>query len=105
MLREQTHGSRIRANRSKSRRGDLAPSPGAAAKAGDPTLLGALRAWRSQVARSRGVPAYVVLHDSTIDGIAALRPATLAQLRDIPGIGDKKLEHYGDELIALVKAG
>jgi ATP-dependent DNA helicase RecQ len=57
------------------------------------------------VARSRGVPAYVVLHDSTIDGIAALRPATLAQLRDIPGIGDKKLEHYGDELIALVKAG
>ena len=105
MLREQTHGSRIRASRSKSRRGDLAPAPGAAAKAGDPTLLGALRAWRSQVARSRGVPAYVVLHDSTIDGIAALRPATLAQLRDIPGIGDKKLEHYGDELIALVKAG
>jgi len=32
------------------------------------------------------------------------RPATLAQLRDIAGIGDKKLEHYGDELIALVKA-
>ena len=56
------------------------------------------------MARSRGVPAYVVLHDSTIDGIATQRPATLNQLRDIPGIGDKKLEHYGDELIALVKA-
>jgi ATP-dependent DNA helicase RecQ len=50
------------------------------------------------------VPAYVVLHDSTIDGIAASCPASLAQLRGIPGIGDKKLEHYGDELIALVKA-
>ena len=50
------------------------------------------------------MPAYVVLHDSTIDGIAASRPATLNQLRNIPGIGDKKLEHYGDELIALVKA-
>lgn len=63
----------------------------------------ALQAWRAQVARSRGVPAYVVLHDSTIDGIAASRPTTLTQLREIPGFGDKKLEHY--ELIALVKAG
>jgi ATP-dependent DNA helicase RecQ len=67
-------------------------------------LVGALRAWRSEVARKRGVPAYVVLHDSTIDGIATQRPTTLDQLRGIPGIGDKKLEHYGDELIALVKA-
>jgi ATP-dependent DNA helicase RecQ len=50
------------------------------------------------------VPAYVVLHDATIDGIASLRPTTLTQLRGIAGIGDKKLEHYGDELIALVKA-
>jgi ATP-dependent DNA helicase RecQ len=50
------------------------------------------------------VPAYVVLHDSTIDGIATARPRTLSQLRDIPGIGDKKLEHYGEELIALVNA-
>jgi ATP-dependent DNA helicase RecQ len=45
----------------------------------------------------------VVLQDSTIDGIAASRPTTLTQLRDIPGIGDKKLEQY--DLIALVKAG
>jgi ATP-dependent DNA helicase RecQ len=50
------------------------------------------------------VPAYVVLHDVTIDGIATSRPMTLDQLRDIPGIGDKKLEHYGDELIAMVRA-
>ena len=57
-----------------------------------------------EVARKRGVPAYVVLHDSTIDGIATSRPTTLEQLRGIPGIGDKKLEHYGEELIALVKA-
>jgi ATP-dependent DNA helicase RecQ len=50
------------------------------------------------------VPAYVVLHDTTIDGIAATRPTTLGQLRGIPGIGDKKLEHYGDELLALIAA-
>jgi ATP-dependent DNA helicase RecQ len=104
MLREETAGSRIRAIRTKSRRGDLAPQSTDRIAAGDPSLLAALRAWRSQVARQRGVPAYVVLHDTTIDGIASARPTTPEQLRGIPGIGDKKLEHYGDELLALVKA-
>ena len=102
MLREETAG-RIRAIRTKSRRGDLVPQTNSPGAAGDPTLIGALRAWRSEVARKRGVPAYVVLHDSTIDGIATSRPTTLEQLRAIPGIGDKKLEHYGDELVTLVK--
>jgi ATP-dependent DNA helicase RecQ len=104
MLREDVPDARVRASRTKSRRGNLAPAPGGGGNTGDPTLVGALRAWRAQVARSRGVPAYVVLHDSTIDGIASARPTSLNQLRGIPGIGDKKLEHYGDELIALVKA-
>jgi ATP-dependent DNA helicase RecQ len=104
MLREESPGSRVRASRTKSRRGDISPPATGEDKAGDPNLLGALRAWRSQIARKRGVPAYVVLHDSTIDGIATSRPRTLEQLSGIPGIGDKKLEHYGGELIALVKA-
>jgi ATP-dependent DNA helicase RecQ len=104
MLREETAGSRIRASRTKSRRGDIAPRPASPGETGNSALQGMLRAWRSEVARKRGVPAYVVLHDSTIDGIATSRPTTPEQLRGIPGIGDKKLEHYGDELIALVKA-
>jgi ATP-dependent DNA helicase RecQ len=103
MLREQIPGSRNRAIRTKSRRGELAPGAAGRVEVGNPVLLGALRAWRSEIARTRGVPAYVVLHDSTIDGIATSRPATLEQLRGIAGIGDKKLEHYGEELIALVK--
>ncbi|HTG07445.1 MAG TPA: DNA helicase RecQ [Bradyrhizobium sp.] len=104
MLREEPAGSRIRASRTKSRRGDIAPRSPGRTEAGDPALLGVLRAWRSEVARKRGVPAYVVFHDATLDGIATSRPTTLAQLRGIPGIGDKKLEHYGDELLALVNA-
>jgi ATP-dependent DNA helicase RecQ len=104
MLREQVPGSRNRASRSKSRRGDLAPLPAGQSGASNPALVAALRAWRSEVARRRGVPAYVVLHDSTIDGIASARPATLDQLRGVAGIGDKKLEHYGEELIAMVRA-
>ena len=102
MLREAAPGTRIRASRDKSRRGDLAPR--AETRPADAPLQAALRAWRSEIARQRSVPAYVVLHDSTIDGIAAARPASLNELRNIPGIGDKKLEHYGDELIALVRA-
>jgi ATP-dependent DNA helicase RecQ len=104
MLREEPPGSRIRSSRTNSRRRDLIPAVASAGQIGNPSLLAALRAWRSDAARQRGVPAYVVLHDSTIDGIAASRPTTPEELRGIPGIGDKKLEHYGDELIALVRA-
>ncbi len=104
MLREPAADTRHRPSRTKSRRGDLVAVSAGQGKPGDSSLISALRAWRSDVARQRGVPAYVVLHDSTIDGIAASRPTTPAQLRNIPGIGEKKLEHYGDELIALVMA-
>ncbi|MGB6394122.1 MAG: DNA helicase RecQ [Bradyrhizobium sp.] len=103
-LREAPATSRNRAIRAKSRRGDLASPPAGGGGAVNSALHTALRGWRSEIARKRGVPAYVVLHDSTIDGIASARPTTLGELRNISGIGDKKLEHYGDELIALVKA-
>jgi len=103
LLREETSG-RDRPSRARSRRGDLAPAAASRGEAGNAGLLGVLRAWRSEVARKRGVPAYVVLHDATIDGIAASRPRTPEALRDIPGIGDKKLEHYGRELIELVNS-
>ncbi len=105
MLREAPAGTRVRASRSQSRRGDLAPRSSSEGRHNETRLQTDLRAWRSEIARKRGVPAYVVLHDSTLDGIAASRPTTLNELRNIPGIGDKKLEHYGDELIALVRAG
>jgi ATP-dependent DNA helicase RecQ len=102
MLREEAAGTRVRAIRTKSRRGDVVIA--GAGQHADTTLIFTLKTWRSEVARKRGVPAYVVLHDSTIDGIATSRPTTLDELRGIPGIGDKKLEHYGDELIALMRA-
>ena len=104
MLREETANAGRRPTRSKSRHGDVASPKAGPGQAGDTTLLANLRAWRSDVARKHGVPAYVVLHDTTIDGIAATRPTTPVELRAIPGIGDKKLEHYGDELLALVAA-
>ncbi len=103
-LREEAEGKRNRAIRAKSRRGDLAPASPGQARTADPALYAALKAWRTEMARKRGVPAYVVLHDSTMDGIAAARPTTLAELRGVAGIGDKKLEHYGTELMAVINA-
>jgi len=103
MLREQAPGTRIRATRTKSRRGDLAPAANAPQGDVDPELRTRLRTWRSNIARERGVPAYVVLHDATIDGIVRAWPTTLDELRGVPGIGDKKLEHYGDELLRLAR--
>ena len=58
-----------------------------------------LRAWRGEVARARGVPAYVIFHDETLRAIAAAQPASLAELRGISGVGEKKLEHYGAQLL------
>lgn len=64
----------------------------------------ALRQWRLQRSKRDGVPAYVVFHDATLIAIAARRPATLAGLRSIPGIGPTKLERYGDEIIEVVES-
>jgi DNA helicase-2/ATP-dependent DNA helicase PcrA len=64
-------------------------------------LMAALRAWRSQRARADAVPAYVVAHDSTLAAIADARPASLAALRRVKGMGPLKLERYGGEILEL----
>jgi ATP-dependent DNA helicase RecQ len=66
------------------------------------TLYDRLRAWRAQVARSHGVPAYVVFHDSTLQAIALARPASTGALRAVPGLGERKLANYGAQLLALI---
>jgi ATP-dependent DNA helicase RecQ len=65
-------------------------------------LFEQLRAWRAETARSHGVPAYVVFHDATLREIARSRPASTEALRGISGVGERKLEAYGAELVALV---
>ncbi|MES3002336.1 MAG: DNA helicase RecQ [Pseudomonadota bacterium] len=64
----------------------------------------ALKAWRAEVARSHNLPAYVIFHDATLAAIAALTPQTLNELRGISGIGEKKLEAYGEEVLRVVGA-
>ncbi len=68
---------------------------------GEQALFDRLRAWRLEAARRHGVPAYVILHDATLREIARARPQSLDALRGISGLGAKKLEAYGAELIGL----
>ncbi|MGB4911635.1 MAG: DNA helicase RecQ [Candidatus Dechloromonas phosphoritropha] len=74
--------------------------------AADESLFQQLRAWRSDTAREQGVPAYVILHDKTLRELAEVRPVNRSLLATVTGMGSAKIEHYGEELLALIrKAG
>lgn len=63
-----------------------------------------LKAWRAQVAREHNLPAYVVFHDATLAEMARLAPGTLAELATVSGVGAKKLEAYGEQILAVWRA-
>ena len=64
-----------------------------------------LKAWRSEVAKAHDLPAYVIFNDATLVGIAQRNPQTLADLHGISGIGAKKLEAYGAEVLRVIAPG
>jgi ATP-dependent DNA helicase RecQ len=64
----------------------------------------ALKAWRAEIARAHNLPAYVVFHDATLAAMAQQRPATLDALGTISGVGAKKLEAYGREILRVLAA-
>jgi ATP-dependent DNA helicase RecQ len=66
------------------------------------TLFAELKAWRAEVAREHNLPAYVVFHDATLAEMARQRPATLDDLAGISGVGAKKLEAYGAEILRVL---
>jgi ATP-dependent DNA helicase RecQ len=67
------------------------------------TRFAALKAWRAEVAREHNLPAYVIFHDATLAAIAALAPQTLDELQGVSGLGVKKLEAYGDEVLRVCR--
>jgi ATP-dependent DNA helicase RecQ len=71
--------------------------------ADDDALFEELRALRRQIAEREGVPAYVIFHDATLREMAVVRPSTLEELLDISGVGQRKLEKYGGEFLALLR--
>ena len=91
------HSGKVSSNRAKvAAMEDLSPA--------DASLFQTLRQWRSETAREQGVPAYVILHDKTLRELAEVRPTSHGMLATISGLGTAKIEHYGEDLLALIRA-
>ena len=75
-------------------------APGSAAAGAEAEK--ALRAWRTALASQEAVPAYVILKDAELAGIAARDPATLGELAACRGMGQIRLERWGDEILAVL---
>ncbi|HYP81122.1 MAG TPA: DNA helicase RecQ [Steroidobacteraceae bacterium] len=110
-LRRETAAAAIRAGRS-NRRGTRVTASRAGAGAGNAgfdaspqqeAVFQALREWRRAVAKEHGVPAYTVLHDSSLREIARRLPESTSALGGVSGVGAVKLARYGDAVIEVVK--
>jgi len=88
----------------KRSRKPQAPGP-AAANLGQDDLVRYinLKAWRAEVAKEHNLPAYVIFHDATLAHIASANPQNLEDLHGISGIGAKKLEAYGHEVLQVCR--
>jgi ATP-dependent DNA helicase RecQ len=69
----------------------------------DPALAEYLREWRRTMARESKLPAYMILHDSTLEELCRRRPSNFAELKQVPGIGEKKADLYGSELLQALR--
>jgi len=70
----------------------------------DPDLVEHMREWRRAVAKRSGVPAYVVMHDTTLDEVCRRRPTNLNELLEVSGIGIRKAELYGREIFSALES-
>jgi ATP-dependent DNA helicase RecQ len=69
----------------------------------DPNLREFLREWRRETAKEQNVPAYVVMHDTTLDEICRALPGSIGGLLQITGIGERKAELYGRQILDVIK--
>ncbi|VVE41696.1 ATP-dependent DNA helicase RecQ [Pandoraea iniqua] len=95
---------RQRAVASKKSRFAGYASPAIELDPADQQLFDKLRAWRQDMAKTQAVPAYVILHDRTLRELAQRRPRHRDGLVDITGLGEAKIERYGEALVELLNA-
>jgi ATP-dependent DNA helicase RecQ len=69
----------------------------------DRDLFERLRGVRLEIARSRGVPPYVVFHDATLREMARLRPTTIGALLEVKGVGARKADDLGDTFLQAIR--
>jgi ATP-dependent DNA helicase RecQ len=70
---------------------------------GDPALRDKLKGWRRGLAKELSVPAYVILHDSTIDALCRQAPSSILELMDVQGIGEKRAERFGAAILGVIR--
>ncbi|MED5620749.1 DNA helicase RecQ [Ideonella sp. BN130291] len=99
--REPVKGS----SRRSGRREGKVPAAAATLDAQAQERFAALKAWRAEVAREHNLPAYVVFHDATLAEMAREQPGSLEALSHVAGVGAKKLEAYGREILRVLQAG
>ena len=68
----------------------------------DQALFDALRTWRLETAKAKGVPPYVIFHDRTLAAIASERPSSPDTLRAISGVGEKKAGRYAEDIARII---
>jgi ATP-dependent DNA helicase RecQ len=66
-------------------------------------LFERLREWRRSAAQEKNIPAFTVLHDATVEDICRKRPRSLAALLHVHGIGERKAEKYGAQILQILK--
>ncbi|MDY8111177.1 DNA helicase RecQ [Fulvimarina sp. 2208YS6-2-32] len=91
-----------RARRERTRDGSARAAAQSAVPAGDRELFQALRQKRTDMARAQNVPPYVIFHEKTLIALASARPVSRADMANIPGIGDAKLDRYGAAFLAVI---
>ena len=105
MLREQA-GADKSGSSSRAKKVTKTSAKGiaeASLNAGALERLAQLKAWRAEVAREHNLPAFVIFHDATLRTIAERAPQTARDLEGIAGIGAKKLEAYGAEVLRVCR--
>ena len=100
MLREQLAGAKP-ARGKRVTKTSVKGLAEASLNAGALERLASLKAWRAEVAREHNLPAFVIFHDATLRAIAERAPQSLGDLDGISGIGAKKLEAYGAEVLRV----
>jgi ATP-dependent DNA helicase RecQ len=98
-LRKETGYSKSKTTKSGSRKGATHPFSNIT----DEKLWEVLKAQRTELAREQGVPPYVIFHDSTLQEMVKSTPTSLDQFSRISGVGQAKLERYGEHFIKVIQ--
>ncbi len=69
----------------------------------DPVLREHLREWRRATAKEHRVPAFIVMHDTSLDDLCRKRPESLAELRGVSGFGERKTQVYGEQILEALR--